>query len=616
MPQLLSRRRTHLLLVCLCALTLVMATVLAFAGQYVRSSCDDRHLPCTHAARAPEDIAYLRVNQVGYLPSENKLAFVLTNENASGQSFNVIAANDASIVFTGSVGGDRGAYGNFSHLYELNLVTLTLTGTYRVRLGADTSPTFTLGASAYGGVLAPTLTFFRIQHCGNPALLHGVCHLTDGTVANGVLSGTHVNVSGGWHDAGDYLKFVVTTGFAATLMLHAYQRHPEVFADSDDNGVPDVLDEARVGLDWLLKMWVNDPDPAKQVLFYQVGDYQDHQYGWRMPERDDIDHPNRPVFACEDGKGANIAGKTAAAFALGAVLWNDPSRPFYNPARAATYRTAAQQIYAYGKLRPAAQPSTSDISFSPPFTFYNEINWEDEMALAAAELYRATGNANYLSEARTYATLAGSRYEFGWGEVAALADYEIARLDPTFMPTATTYLLNDLSAYQSGFNANRFGAVTTSQWGSAAVMAGAALSALWYEDLTGDSTYHRMAQAQRDYLLGDNPWGVSFVNGVGATWPRHPHHQVADLTGAELTGFWDEGPVSQAVFLAQGITLTRADVYAAFQSPEAVYHDDVADYITNEPTLTLNALGVALSSWYAPVAATPPKLYLPAVSRQ
>ncbi len=146
-------------------------------------------------------------------------------------------------------------------------------------------------------------------------------------------------------------------------------------------------------------------------------------------------------------------------------------------------------------------------------------------------------------------------------------------------------------------------------------MAGAALSALWYEDLTGDGTYRRMAQAQRDYLLGDNPWGVSFVNGVGATWPHYPHHQVADLTGSELTGFWDEGPVSQAVFLAQGITLTRADVYAAFQSSEAVYHDDVADYITNEPTLTLNALGVALSSWYAPVAATPQKLYLPAVSR-
>ncbi len=159
----------------------------------------------------------------------------MTNENLSGQSFNVVATNDASVVFTGSVGGDRGAYGNFSHLYELNLVTLTLTGTYRVRLGADTSPTFTLGTSAYRSILAPTLTFFRIQRCGNTApLLHGICHLTDGTVANGVLSGTRVNVSGGWHDAGDYLKFGVTTGFATTLMLHAYQRHPEVFADSDD----------------------------------------------------------------------------------------------------------------------------------------------------------------------------------------------------------------------------------------------------------------------------------------------------------------------------------------------------------------------------------------------
>jgi endoglucanase len=127
----------------------------------------------------------------------------------------------------------------------------------------------------------------------------------------------------------------------------------------------------------------------------------------------------------------------------------------------------------------------------------------------------------------------------------------------------------------------------------------AALVAVWYEDLTGNSSYQRLALAQRDYLLGSNPWGVSFVNSIGSTWPHHPHHQVAALNGSELVGFWDEGPVPLADYLAQNITLHEVDAYAAFQSEASVFHDNVQDYITNKPTISMNATGLALVPWYA-----------------
>jgi hypothetical protein len=568
---------------------IVLFTLSTFVAGLVCSA--GSHVPHPHGAGAPAAPVYVRLNQVGYLPAEPKLALAMTDETLNGQTFNVIAAQGGSPVFTGSVGIDRGAYGDFAHLYELDFVGLTASGRYRLQVGSEPSPAFTIGTSVYADAISPTLQFFRVQRCGDTApVMHDVCHLKDGIASGGPASGTTVDATGGWHDAGDYLKFAITTGASTNLMLTAYQRHPAAFADADHNDVPDVLDEARVGLDWMLKLW----DPTNGVLYYQVGDESDHDT-WRMPEGDDANRPTRPVWACEPGKGANVAGKTAAALALAASLWNDPARLFYSPTLASTYRTAAQQVYDYGKARPAAQSATSG--------FYDETSWQDDMALAAAELYRATGDTTYLNEARDYGAAAGNAWTFDYDNMHGLAHYEIARLDSTYVPSATAWLAADLSAMQTDANTNPFrAAVDQFYWGSAAAMMGAALEALWYEDLSGQVTYHGLAQAQRDYVLGGNPWGVCWVNSLGATWPHHPHHQVADLTGSELVGFWDEGPMPRADWLALGITLSAPDAYAAFQSAAAVYHDDVADYATNEPTLVANALGLALATWYAPIA--------------
>lgn len=559
------------------------------------------HIPDPQSASGSAAPVYIRLNQVGYLSPEPKLALALTNENLGGQTFSVVTAPDGSPVFTSSVSTDRGPYGDFAHLYELNFAGLTAPGTYRLQVGSESSLTFTIGANVYADVISPTLQFFRAQRCGDTApVMHGVCHLNDGIASGGPVSGTVVNATGGWHDAGDYLKFAITIGASTNLMLTAYQRHPEVFTDADRNNIPDVLEEARVGLDWMLKLW----DPANDVLYYQVGDESDHDT-WRMPEGDDANRPTRPVWACEPGKGANVAGKSAAALALAASLWDDPTRSFYSPTLASAYRTAAQQIYDYGKARPAAQSATSG--------FYDETSWQDDMALAAAELYRATSDTTYLNEARNYAAAAGNAWTFDYDNMHGLAHYEIARLDSTYVSSATARLATDLSAMQTSANANPFrAAVSPFYWGSAAAMVGAALEALWYEDLSDDATYHALVQAQRDYVLGGNPWGVCWVNSLGVTWPHHPHHQVADLTGSELVGFWDEGPIPRADWQALGITLSMSDTYAAFQSDAAVYHDDVADYATNEPTIVANALGLALTAWYAPPATTiTHHIYLP-----
>jgi len=138
----------------------------------------------------------------------------------------------------------------------------------------------------------------------------------------------------------------------------------------------------------------------------------------------------------------------AAAFALAAWLWNDRTRSFYDPALAASFLSAAQQIYSFGKARPASQPGTIDPGLTLSSAFYDEQTWQDEMALGAAELYRATGNPAYLADARMYAAALGSSASFYWGNVSMLAQYEIARLDASYRPSATRFMEEDLNTYQ------------------------------------------------------------------------------------------------------------------------------------------------------------------------
>jgi endoglucanase len=541
------------------------------------------------ALAAPPPVVHVRLNQVGYRPGDPKIAFALTNQDLATRGFEVRARAGDAVVLRGKVGRDRGRYGSFAHVYELDFTPLVAKGDYVLRVGGMDSPAFTVAADAHGELLAKSLSFFRVQRCGgDDPQGHGPCHLQDGIARGGPTEGTRVRADGGWHDAGDYIKFLITAGYATNLLLATYVRHPEAFPDDDADHVPDVLEEATVGLAWMEKLW----DASKGVLYYQVSDASDHGR-WRLPEQD---RDARPVWACEPGRGANVAGKAAASLALAAVIWNDRGRPYFDAGRAGNYLAAARQIYAYGKERPEAQPS------NPP-EFYGERSSADNMALAAAALYRATGEPAYLREARDFARAAGMPRGFSWSESHASAHYEIARIDPSYVAEASRHLETSLEAARGFAEADPFRVgLQRLHWGSAPVMLGVALQAFWYRDLTGDGRYLPLGQAQWDYLLGANPWGVCFVNGAGTTWSRLPHHQIADLTRTQLTGFWNEGPVPLSVFQGRKITLSGPDANAAFQSEGAVYHDDKEDYVTNEPTLTANATGMSLTAWYMATA--------------
>jgi len=423
-------------------------------------------------------------------------------------------------------------------------------------------------------------------------------------------------VAGGWADASDYLQYGATTAHATVMLLLAYRDHPATFADRFQanglpgaNGIPDVLDEARWGLEWLLKMY-----PEDDLLLNQLGDDRDHTF-WDLPVNDSSDYGwgrggPRPVYPCTgkpqglfENKNrstgvASTAGKYAAAFALGAGVFQQRDSAF-----ASRLAQRARAVYALG----AAHPGVCQTAPARSPYFYEEDDWADDMELGAVELYGLTGERTYFDAALAYAAQEpmtpwmgqDTARHYQWYPWHNNGHYEIWRLGPD----SARRLMADY--YRRGLEAvarrahNGFRIGIPFIWCSNNLLASFATQAHFYRRMTGDSSYLEYETAALDWLLGVNPWGVSMVIGLGANYPRTPHSVVAQQLHLQLTGGLVDGPVYRSIFQhLRGIRLLEADEYAAFNAGFIVYHDDVGDYSTNEPIMDGTAnLAYVLAAW-------------------
>ncbi|HEV2836625.1 MAG TPA: glycoside hydrolase family 9 protein [Pyrinomonadaceae bacterium] len=566
---------------------------------------------------------FIRVNEVGFRPDDVKTAISLGRETLPSE-FRVLNANSGAVVFTGKPKPVNGKWGEFTYHAELNFSPVRTEGEYMIELDGGRSRKFWIGKNVYADTADQLLEFMRQQRCGYNPFVDAVCHSFDGRTAYGPLpQGSYLDATGGWHDAGDQLKYLLTSSTATAHMLLAYQlvnespRKHMVFADRFNalgqpgaNGIPDVLDEARWGLEWMLRL-----HPAKDQLYHQVADDRDHK-GFRLPQNETVDYGWGPgsyrVVYFADGRPqglkqyqsestgvANLAGRYAAAMALGYQIWKDDPqlRSF-----ALRLLSAGREVYDLGHAREGVQQGNS---YGAPYR-YAETTWADDMEWGAAELFRATRDTGYLRDAKRYAALAGSESWMGKQEAGHYQYYPFMNLGHfRLYELVEARMKKQLAAfYREGIEAavkqgttNPYQIGVPFIWCSNNLTVALATQAALYERMTGDRRYREFTAKQFDWLLGRNPWGISMFTGIPAngTYPQDVHLFTNALMKRTVRGGLIDGPVYRKVFQSlRGVFIREPDPFAAFQDERAVYHDDINDYSTNEPTMDGTASAMLL----------------------
>lgn len=553
-----------------------------------------------------EPVQWIRINQLGYLPNHSKVAVWVSQQETTIQQFSLVDAASGKMVFKGQAGRAFGAYGPFRQSYRLDFSAFRGQGRFRIKAGAAISPEFAINPSVYAGAPDFCLRYMRQQRSGFNPFLKDSCHQYDGYTLYGPMpDSTHVDVSGGWHDATDYLQYVTTSANATYHLLMAFRDYPKAFGDAHQanglegsNGRADVLDEAKWGLDWLLKM-----HPRPDWMFNQLADDRDH-IDMRLPKLDGQYGRGfeRPVYFVtgepqQRGKFLNhttgtssTAGKFASAFALGAQLLQTFDTAY---AHLLLNRSASAYLFALRK-----KGYTQTASVKQPY-IYAEENWVDDMELALAAMHRlpALRNNDQVSEAIDYArqephtpwlgTDTASHYQ--WYPFINLGHYELAKqLKGEQRDLLIRYYREGIASVWNKAKTNAFYRGVPFIWCSNNLTTSFAIQCKWYRELSRDNQFAELEQANIDWLFGCNPWGTSMVYGLpaGGDTPVDPHSSFTHIGHYPIDGALVDGPVYTTIFNSLfGLTLHDADEYARFQSALAVYHDDYGDYSTNEPTM-------------------------------
>ncbi len=590
---------------------------------------------------------WIRINQLGYTPSGIKVAvWCSKNENAIS-SFSLIDSATGKSVFINTTGKKFGAYGPFKNTYRLNFSSYKKSGVYYLKTGNATSPVFKIGKDVYKGSADFCLQYMRQQRSGFNPYLKDSCHTHDGYTLYGPMpDSTHINVSGGWHDASDYLQYSTTSANATYHLLMAYRDFKNVFTDEKlangldgKNGMADVLDEAKWGLDWLLKM-----HPREDWMFNQIADDRDHM-GMRIPKEDSFYGKGfeRPVYFInglpqQRGKFLNnttgtssTAAKFSSAFSLGFELFNKVDTFYSN----LLYEKAGSAyVYAFKKFG-----VTQTASVKSPY-IYAEDNWDDDMELAAVMLDRANRNMNHrikksaisqyqvdnerkiniVDEKITPWLGTDTAKHYQWYPFINIGHYEMAKELKTWgRDSLTGYYKQGIEKVWNKAKNNAFFRGIPFIWCSNNLTTSFAIQCYWYRELTNDKTFEEFEQANIDWLFGCNPWGTSMVYGlpVWGDTPIDPHSAFTHLKNYPINGGLVDGPVYTSIYKSLiGITLKDADEYAEFQSNLAVYHDDYGDYSTNEPTMdgTASLIYLLAAKENEAVSKSPPKEKAPSKS--
>jgi endoglucanase len=614
----------------------------------------------TAAARAENN--FIRVNQIGYELGANGRAYLMAKGLETAATLD-LEDSSGTTIFSSPIGAQLGTWGNFN-VYALDFPASRL-GLFTIEVRGPfpaVSPSFRIDTAQklYSQGVRNALNFYQNERDGanfiKTPLRTAPGHLNDQhasayaspqfdsndlIIGNLASTGATLDASGGWWDAGDYLKFVQTHSYTVALMLIGIRDFPEQMGSSA--GSSDFSAEAAFGLQWLQKMWDDD----SRTLYYQVGigtDFEnnpntlsDHDL-WRLPQVDDtlggtdstlVFVRHRPVFQAGPAGSKispNLAGRLAADFA-GCYQVFRASRPDF----ANRCLVSAEHVFDLADTSPSGELLTT-----APFDFYGETEWRDDMELGATELYFALASADDRlpsalphSDAMFYLRAAAHwahAYIIGPNDasdtlnlydVSGLAHFELFRAiaeagHPGGLEASQSDLVADLrKELQNAIaqaNSDPFGfGFPWDVYDTTTHGAGLAVMAREYSLLAKSDTFDQYSRRWEGNILGANGWGSSFIVGDGDTFPNCMQHQVANILGSLdgtppiLSGALVEGPNSfAATGLLDGMRKcppAGGDVFKKFNASGAIYKDDQQSFSTVEPAIDLTASSFLMFSW-------------------
>ena len=543
------------------------------------------------ACKADSPVTAIKVDQVGYPLHGPKVALV----SVPAKTFEVRSTGDSRVVFQGNLGaaqfdpdsGDTVEAADFSGLQQA--------GQYYINVpGVGRSWNFKVADDVYEHTYYMAMRAFYGQRCGTavdlgpefPGYSHPACHLHGAFHLSSGGTGDRDNI-GGWHDAGDYGRYMVNSGVTTGTLLWTWEifgqkiRHVKLYIPETGNGTPDILSEARWNLEWMMKMQdTNGGAWHKQA--------SEHFPGFIAPDADKL--PSEVMgTGAPPYKSSCATADLAAVAAIAARVYQPFDEKFAGHAiEAAVMAWNWTTNYPNVAFRNPSGVNTGE---------YGDNNCSDERLWAAVELWRTTGDPAYhqyfLSHYTAYLShLDGPPQppESNWSDMSpmALESYALARrkdinpnaraaIQARILAAAKTFVASSRThSYLMNMNRPDF------RWGSNGFAATYGMELLIANQIAPNPEFVDAARDDLHYLLGRNTFSLSWVTQVGENSVQHPHHRPSASTKLPWPGLIVGGPNAGRQDAA--LAALPQDL-----PPAKDYVDEQASYASNEVAINWQA---------------------------
>nr|CAD54730.1 beta-1,4-endoglucanase [Mastotermes darwiniensis] len=419
------------------------------------------------------------------------------------------------------------------------------------------------GAYDYNDVLTKSLLFYEAQRSGKLPSDQKVTWRKDSALNDKGQNGE--DLTGGYYDAGDYVKFGFPMAYTATVLAWGLVDHPAGYSSAG------VLDDGRKAVKWVTDYLIK-AHVSKNELYGQVGDGDaDHAY-WGRPEDMTM---ARPAYKIDTSRpGSDLAGETAAALAAASIVFKSTDSNYAN-----TLLTHAKQLFDFANNY---RGKYSD-SITQASNFYSSSDYKDELVWAAVWLYRATNDQTYLTTAeKLYSDLGLQSWNGGFTWDTKISGVEVLLAKITGKQAYKDKVKGYCDYISGSQQKTPKGLVYIDKWGSLRMAANAAYICAVAADVGISSTaYRQFAKTQINYILGDA--GRSFVVGYGNNPPTHPHHRSSSCPDAPATCDWNNyNSANPNPHVLYGALVGGPD-------SNDNYQDLRSDYVANEVATDYNA---------------------------